>query len=191
MSQRLGFNQVISTDVIEKAKQGDVQAFEQLYRLLSNACYVVAFRMCGHHLTAEDIVHEAFIKIMKNIGSYQSQGSFSGWCRRIVMHETINRVKAITRLQVVDKFEDHEVENELFTQNWLNDSIDLAKLTEHLKPIQRAVFFLHEVEGYSHKEIADFFDKSESFSKVTLSRSYQVLKSAALSCEQEQTYAPK
>lgn len=191
MQVRSGFNQVISEDLVVRAQHGDVDAFEQLYRDLSGASYTLAYRICGHHVTAEDIVHEAFIKVMKSIKGYQHAGSFAGWCRKIVTHEAINRVKQTTRLQLVDDEEIDHNENHLFTNHWLDDCIDIDRLTAHLKPLQRAVFFLHEVEGYNHKEVAQFFDKSESFSKVTLYRSYELLKQLAEKECQERQYAPK
>jgi RNA polymerase sigma-70 factor (ECF subfamily) len=64
----------------------------------------------------------------------------------------------------------------LFNYNWLESCRDIESLTCQLSNTNRAVLLLHEVEGYSHKEIAKLFDKSESFSKVALSRAYAALR---------------
>ena len=72
----------------------------------------------------------------------------------------------------------------LFDHDWLSNHIDLEKLVQQVTPLSRAVFFLHEVEGYSHREIGQFFGKSTSFSKVTLSRTYTKLRRLALPAKQ-------
>ncbi|MBL4942634.1 MAG: RNA polymerase sigma factor [Colwellia sp.] len=173
------------------AQQGDIDAFEKIYRLFADASYALAFRICSQHSVAEDVVHDAFIKIMNNVNKFRNDGSFSGWCRRIVTYEALDRLKKSHRVHLVneDDLIDGE-ELELFQQDWLDAVIDLDKLLQQLSPNYRAVFILHELEGYNHKEIAQFFEKSESFSKVTLNRAYASLKKIALKTTQELQYAP-
>ena len=191
MLKNSGFNQIVSKEVILLAQQGDSDAFEQIYHLFANASYALAFRICNQHNVAEDVVHDAFIKIMNNVSKFRNDGSFSGWCRRIVTCEALDRLKKANRVHLVieDDLVDGE-ELELFQQDWLDAVIDIDKLIQQLSPNYRAIFILHELEGYSHKEIAELFDKSESFSKVTLSRAYASLKQIALKTNQELQYAP-
>lgn len=181
MSKNQGFNQVIPGELILRAQKGDMVAFEQIYRRFSSASYSLSYRICGQRAMAEDSVHEAFIKIMKGINQFNNKGSFAGWCRQIVTFETINRVKHLSRLTLVDdQHLDGLSDPALFDRDWLANCIDLENLISQLKPLSRAVFSLHEIEGYTHKDIARLFDKSESFSKVTLSRAYANLKQLAL-----------
>ena len=174
------------------AKKGDMDAFEQIYRTYSSASYSLSYRICGQKTMTEDSVHEAFIKIMKNINQFKNEGSFAGWCRRIVTFETINRVKQASRLSLLgNEVLENTSNSDLFDHNWLENRIDFEMLIQQLSPLFRAVFTLHEIEGYSHKEIAKLFSKSVSFSKVRLSRTYMNLKQLALSAKQEQPDAPK
>ena len=191
MLKNSGFNQIVSKELILLAQQGDIDAFEEIYRLFANASYALAFRICNQHSVAEDVVHDAFIKIMNNINKFRHDGSFSGWCRRIVTCEALDRLKKSNRVHLVteDDLIDGE-ELDLFQQDWLDAVIDIDKLIQQLSPNYRAIFLLHEIEGYSHKEIGLLFEKSESFSKVTLSRAYASLKKIALKTNQEQQYAP-
>ncbi len=125
---------------------------------------------------------------MAGIGSYRNKGSFPGWIRRIVANETINRIKSESRLKLVTEETNFEPESEnLFDHNWLSACRDLDNLLSHLSVTARAVLLLHEVEGYSHFEIAQLYEKSESFSKVTLSRAYNKLRQVAQ--EQDKSYA--
>lgn len=191
MLKNSGFNQIVSKELILLAQQGDIDAFEEIYRLFANASYFLAFRICNQHSVAEDVVHDAFIKIMNNVNKFRDDGSFSGWCRRIVTREALDRLKKSNRVHLVsdDDLADGEAPD-LFQQDWLDAAIDIDKLIQQLSPNHRAVFLLHEIEGYSHKEIAQLFEKSESFSKVTLSRAYVSLKKIVLKTKQEQQYAP-
>ena len=169
-----------------RAQKGNMDAFEQIYREFSTASFSLSYQICGQRAIAEDCVHEAFVKIMKNIKQFNNKGSFAGWCRRIVTFETINRVKHLSRLTLVD---DNDLENltnaSLFDRDWLANCIDLEKLIMQLNSLSRAVFSLHEIEGYKHKEIAQMFGKSVSFSKVTLSRAYTKLEQLAIAEKQD------
>lgn len=191
MLENSGFNQVVPKELIILAQQGDMGAFEKIYHLFSNASYVLAFRICNQHSVAEDIVHDAFIKIMNNVTKFRHDGSFSGWCRRIVTYEALDRLKKSNVLHLINDVslvDDNPID--LFQQDWLESVIDIEKLIKQLSPNYRAVFILHEIEGYNHKEIAQLFEKSESFSKVTLSRAYASLKGIVIKENQEQRNAP-
>jgi RNA polymerase sigma-70 factor (ECF subfamily) len=139
-------------------------------------------------MMAQDIVQNSFITIMKAVTNFRGDGSFAGWIRRIVANETINKIRQQRRLQLVSDEHLPEFEsNNLFDGNWLDSCRDLEYLLTRLKSEARAVLLLHEIEGYNHREIAEMFGKSESFSKVTLSRAYSQLKQVAK--QQEATHA--
>lgn len=182
---------MVPKELVLRAQRGDIDAFEHIYRLFAEASYTMAYRICGQHTLAEDAVHDAFIKVMKNIKGYRHEGSFSGWCRKIVTCETINRVKAHHRVHLVsDEVLSTSEDINLFEQNWLEACLDVEELIQKLTPLSRAVFLLHEIEGYKHKEIAEMFGKSVSFSKVTLNRAYITLKQMLVAEQEEQKYAP-
>lgn len=189
MTLATGFQQQIPQKVICKAQAGDMQALESIYQTYADACYNLAIRICNNPMLAQDVVQEVFIKVMQRISSFRNQGSFAGWLRRIVAHETINRIKSESRLHLVTENEIRNIEsNDLFDLNWFSACRDLDGMLKHLSVTARAVLWLHEVEGYNHKEIASLYDKSESFSKVTLSRAYANLKKLALKQEQKNAF---
>jgi RNA polymerase sigma-70 factor (ECF subfamily) len=179
-----GFQQQLPNEVIRQAQAGDMLAFETIYNTYANACYSLALRISGNAALAQDIVQEVFIKIINKISSFRNEGYFAGWVRRIVANETINRIKSETRLHLVGEEEALNCPSgDLFEQDWLSACRDLDTLVTKLSATSRAVLLLHEVEGYSHKEIAELYGKSESFSKVTLSRAYASLKKIVLKQE--------
>ena len=164
MTKITGFSVEISLAVIRQAQQGDIDAFEQIYHTYAKACYSLAWRICGQEVMAQDLVQDVFIKVINKINNYRADGVFAGWLRQIVVRETINKIKAETKLHLVTDEDLSQQEcTDLFDCNWLESCRDLETLTNQLSVTSRAVLLLHEVEGYNHKEIAKFFNKSESF----------------------------
>lgn len=187
---KIGFQKQLAQVVIAKAIKGDMSALETVYLTYADACFSLAYRISQDQALAQDIVQDTFIKVMNKICDFKNNGSFAGWIRRILVNETINRVKSNNILSLVAQDEVEEpVSNDLFDFNWLITCHDLDELLKNLSTESRAVLLLHQVEGYTHKEIADLYGKSESYSKVTLNRAYQNLKKCVL--EQEKCNAFK
>lgn len=177
MENQQGFSQSLQDSLIRRAQSGDVKAFERIYRVYADACFSLALRICGQHSMAQDVVHDVFVKVMQRIGDFQGKGAFASWIRRIVANEAISSLRRQNRLQLIDNEANDELgSHQLFTHNWSFTIHDLEFFLSKLNDNARAVLFLHEVEGYSHKEIGDMFGLSESFSKVTLSRAFEKLK---------------
>jgi len=172
-----GFQQQLSKRIIIQAQSGDLKALEAIYETYSNACYNLAFRICGDRNLALDIVQETFIQIINKINQFQRKGSFSGWVRKIVANETIDRIRSEQKLHVIEDLDsDSYPSNDLFGIEWLDAKLDISFLLDKLSDSSRAVLMLHELEGYTHKEIAKMFGKSESYSKTVLSRAYSKLR---------------
>jgi len=184
--KKIGFQQALSAEVIKAAQQGDVESFEIIYKTYFDACYKTTFRFCNNPMSAQDLVQDIFIKAMKSLGDYKFNGSFAGWLKQITVRVAIDHINRDNKINVVTD-EDMTLisSNDIFDFNWLESCHDLNFLLEQLPITSRAVLLLHEVEGYSHKEIGALYQKSESFSKVTLSRAYTVLKKLVLSEERK------
>lgn len=176
MSEYSGFGQNIAKSLITDAQSGDVAAMEAIYRTFCDPCFRLAYRMTNNKYLAQDVVHEVFIKVMKKIGKYQASGSFAGWIRQIAVNESIDFLKLNAKQQTHVELDDTIHSKGLFENSWWDACKDLGKLTARLSDDARAVLFLHELEGYSHKEIGQLFGKSESFSKQSLSRAFTQLK---------------
>lgn len=179
-----GFQQQLSQEIIKKAQEGDLLALEKIYLTFVDASYTLVFRICENQALAQDIVQDAFMKIFKKVNSFNSHGSFSGWIRRIVVNETINRVKSERLLRLVSDNQITEFnDSNLFGTEWVLACSDLESLLKKLSITSRTVLILHEIEGYKHQEISAMFGKSVSFSKVALSRAYNDLMKIALNQE--------
>ncbi|NQZ82800.1 MAG: sigma-70 family RNA polymerase sigma factor [Colwellia sp.] len=188
-TKKIGFQQVLPKSVIKLAQQGDIESFEIIYKTYFDACYRSAFRICNNQMTAQDLVQEVFIKAMKSLSDYKFNGSFAGWLKQITVRVAIDHINRDNKVNLVND-EDMTLipSNDLFDFNWLESCRDLDFLLSQLSITSRAVLLLHEVEGYNHKEIAQLYQKSESFSKVTLSRAYIQLKKLVLSQEKKSAF---
>lgn len=187
--KKIGFQQVLPVEVIKLAQQGDVDSFETIYKTYFSACYRTVYRICNNQVVAQDIVQEIFIKVLKSVSQYQFKGSFSGWLKRIAICAAIDHINSHNKISLVPDQEHGLLEsNDLFDLNWLEACSDLTYLLNQLSVTSRTVVLLHEVEGYNHKEISQFYQKSESFSKVTLSRAYAQLKMLALDKENNSAF---
>ncbi|MEJ2385364.1 MAG: RNA polymerase sigma factor [Xanthomonadales bacterium] len=153
---------------LARARRGNVRACEAIYRAFHRPAYSVAFRIAQCPDTAQEIAQEAFITAFRKMRQYRGDAPFWGWLRRVVVNHAISTIRRDRSRTTVEWRDDHEPEPP--RQEQLGLAMDLEAALALLSPEDRAVVWLHDVEGYNHREIADLFGKTESFSKTRLSR---------------------
>ena len=158
--------------VVARARAGDPDALEQLYRAFEAPVYSLARRICRTTEDAEDVLQETFFEVCRSIGRYREEGSLWGWVR------TIAASKALMRLRR-NKYRDTDELHDEVVGTRREDShlrMDLEAALERLPEVSRAVVWLHDVEGYTHEEIAGMMGKTPSFSKSQLARAHARLR---------------
>ena len=160
---------------LARARRGDVHACEQIYRKFQQPAYSVAFRICQCRELSRDVSQEAFITAFAKIRQFRGDAPFWGWLRRVVINHTISALRKLPKADVVELQEFHAYTDGDHEQIGL--SMDLESALTTLNQEDRAVVWLHDVEGYNHREIARLFGKTESFSKTRLSRARAKLRS--------------
>ena len=123
---------------------------------------------------AEDVMINGFIKVFKNLESFQSKGSFEGWIRTIMVRESISFLRK--RQFVV--YDDEALETnhgESFKGEGLLDVEYVQHLIDALPEGYKAVFLLYAMEGYAHQEIAEMLGISEGTSKSQLFKARKML----------------
>ena len=160
---------------LARARRGDMSACEQIYRKFSQPAYSVAFRICKCRELSRDVSQEAFITAFAKIRQFRGDAPFWGWLRRVVVNHSISALRKLPKADVVELQEFHSHTNG--DQERIGLSMDLESALSILGREDRAVVWLHDVEGYNHCEIADLFGKTESFSKTRLSRARTKLRS--------------
>jgi RNA polymerase sigma-70 factor (ECF subfamily) len=165
-------------EAIRLAQQGDVTAFERLYRLHNRRVYALCLRMVGNTSEAEDLTQEAFLQLFRKIQTFRGESAFSTWLHRLSVNVVLMRLRKKT-LPETSLEETTEPDEEtggprkdiggpdlLLTGSI--DRVNLQRAIDQLPPGYKAVFMLHDVQGYEHNEIAEFMGCSVGNSKSQL-----------------------
>ena len=164
------------SDIIQGCIDGNRQMQELLYSRFAPKMYGVCLRYAGNTEDADDIIQEGFIKIFKNIGKFRNEGSFEGWVRRIFVNTSIEHFRKKIKLYNVTEVQENTIEDKELDALDVLAAKDIIHIINELLPGYKAVFNLHVIEGYSHKEIAELLGITEGTSKSQLARAKGVLK---------------
>ncbi len=165
----------IQTAVIQKAAHGDTDAQAWLYNQYSKAMFNICIRMTGDTTHAEDVLHDAFILVFKNITGLKQPEAFAGWLKQIVVNACIHHAKKTFRWQNWDEVQ-YDATDEP-TAWWTN--ISLETVHREIKKLPdgcREIFVLYAMEDYTHKLIADELGITEGTSKSQYHRARKLLR---------------
>jgi len=140
--------------VIRRAIAGDERALRALWSQHAPHIDAVVRRLVGDPDLAADVAQEVWIQIFRALPSYRGESQFGTWAHRIAVNRTLNALRRSRRLARVEAEIDEDtaaVEPD-GERSLLMASIEDA--AAQLAPGARAVFVLHDVEGYTHEEIA-------------------------------------
>lgn len=167
--------------------ENDRKSQENIYMMFYGKMMGVCMRYTKDPDQAKDILQEGFIKVFRNIGKFNFEGSFEGWIRRIMVNTAIDffrKAKALSQYgqdklaieDYEDDFkEDPEEDDDVPPEMELEIS-DVVEAVQYLSPAYRTVFNLYVFEDYSHKDIADALDISVGTSKSNLAKAKANLK---------------
>jgi RNA polymerase sigma-70 factor (ECF subfamily) len=163
-------------DFIAACVRQEKWAQKQLYMDHYGSMMGVCLRYAGDQDEALDILHEGFIKVFKNIVKYNSGTSLSAWIRRIMINTSIDYYRKKSRRRTENIEQAYNVSSlgadaiSQFTEK------EILAAIQKLSPAYRTVFNMYVLEGYSHKEIADRLNISESTSRSNLVKARLKLK---------------
>ena len=177
LRSRSGFGQELDRITLERARRGDMEACAAIYRRFGTACYNLALRILGERAAAEDVVQEVFLKMINTLSSFRGDAPFGVWLKRMTANATIDALRAGQRF--ADEDPDTVFASMVSRGADADTRVDAWSLLMRLPARARAVLVLHEVEGYTHKELSELFGQSESYSKSILARALKRLGDAA------------
>ena len=171
----------IDPAIIKRAARGDARAHEILYRAFATPVYSLCLRFTRVPAHAEDLVQETFIEVMRSIKQFRGEAAIGSWIRRIAVSKALMFLRSAwtARSQSLAEGWDDRTPGDAQSHGISrhpDDALDLDAALASLPTVSRVVVWLHDVEGFTHKEIADAMGKTESFSKSQLSRAYQRLR---------------
>jgi RNA polymerase sigma-70 factor (ECF subfamily) len=162
-------------DVVRRAQHGDVIALERIYRLHSRKVYNLCLRMTGDRTEAEDLTQDVFLQLLRKIDTFRGESAFSTWLHRMSVNIVLMRFRkkpiAQTSLDAISNPEDEfsappkELGGPDLRLNGVIDRVTLQAAINELPPGYKAMFILHDIEGYNHEEIAEMFGCSVGNSK--------------------------
>ena len=169
---------MISDSQIEACLRGERLAQRELFGVLAPRAFRVAARYVAQRASAEDVVQEAMARVFAKLAGFDAgRGSIEAWSHRIFVNESLRYLRRYGRL-VLDESADREAATEPAAEPLALQRLAAADLRRHLLALPdgyRAVFNLHEVEGYSHAEIAAALGVQPATSRSQLARAKALL----------------
>ena len=166
--------------LVDLARSGDREAFEELVRITSPDTYTLARRLCGNADDAADVVQEAYLRAYRSIRKFRGDAAFTTWLYRITANcaaDQLNRRSRHRHDDLDDEQVDEraEIDPESHSANVeLRDQLKAA--LDGLPPKLRAVVVLRDIYDLPHEEIAAQLKISESAAKVRLHRARRKLR---------------
>lgn len=180
-------------DLIQKAKQGDMLAFEELILKHEKIVYNVALRMMNHSEDAKDISQEVFLKAYKNIGNFDERSQFSTWLYRITHNTCIDEMRKRKGKQSYSLEEELENEDGSMQRQIADESdtpeesllreeqkSEILQALDQLSEEHKAAVVLRDVKGLSYEEISEILELSLGTVKSRISRARNQLKTEIL-----------
>lgn len=171
----------IDPAIVQRAARGDARAHEIIYRAFAAPVYSLCLRFTRIPAQAEDLVQETFIEVMRSIRKFRGEAALGSWIRRIAVSKALMYLRSAWTARGQSLADDwHEVTPGDAATHGVSAkpeaALDLDAALANLPSVSRTVVWLHDVEGFTHKEIAKLMGRTESFSKSQLSRAYQRLR---------------
>ncbi len=159
-------------DLIKQCINGNLAAQKQLYNTYSAKLYGLCLRYSQDQTEAEDVLQEAFLKIMLNLKEYNGTGSFEGWMKRIAINTAITNYHKNLKHRFhydIDEMYDLPAEDVNFdSADFTRD--ELLSIINHMPQGYKMVFNLYAVEGFKHREIAEMLGIDINTSKTQFLR---------------------
>lgn len=153
---------------VQDCHKGSTRAQHKLFKYFYGAAMGICMRYAGSTDEAADMLNEGFLKVFSNLDRYENSGSFEAWLKRVVCNAALDyRRRYDKKVELVDI---DEVQDSHLSDYNVNDAIsnissnEIVGLIQQLPPVTRTVFNMFLFEGFSHREIAQQLNITESTS---------------------------
>ncbi|PYU09134.1 MAG: RNA polymerase subunit sigma-24 [Acidobacteria bacterium] len=172
--------------------QGDIQAFESIYRTYCEFVHRICLRMLRDPAEADDAAQDVFVCVFRKINTFRGESAFSSWLYRLTTNSVLMRFrkKKHTWISLEERGDDDgasysEIEAVDLNLSGVLDRIDLQSAIAVLPNGYKTAFVLHDIQGYDHREIAKMFGYSTGNSKSQLHKARLRLRSLLYSVPQK------
>jgi RNA polymerase sigma-70 factor, ECF subfamily len=156
--------------LVQRCRQGELGAFEELYRAHAGRIYGLAMRMLGNAADAEDLLQEIFLAAHRKLETFRGEAALGTWLYRLATNQILDHVRsrAARTGQLTDGLDDASLLPDAMGHRLGDraiDRVDLERALAQLPEGCRAAFVLHDIEGLEHQEVADVLGIAEGTSK--------------------------
>jgi len=171
----------IAPDILERAAQGDLEAFEKVYRQTSGFVYNVSLGILRNTEDSQEATQDVFMKIYRNLKYFRFRSSFKTWVYRITVNTAINYYKRLRRQG--KKIQEYAGLSRMEEEDSCKDNVKMPDIDQsyietllaRLKPEYRSCLTLREIGGLNYKEIAEALRIPINTVRSRLSRGRQAL----------------
>ena len=173
--------------LVDRARAGDVGAFEGLYRANVARVYALALRLTADRRDATELTQDVFVHAWRRLATFRGDAAFASWLHRIAINSLFMRVRGdrrrAARISPAADEPSHEEQSAPSHEGHarvvdVEQVVDLERAIAALPPGARRVFVLHDVLGYRHDEIARLTGLAEGTLRAQLHRARKLLMEA-------------
>ena len=166
-----------SQDLIRRAQNGDVDAFELIYNEHSGRVFALCLRLVGgDQAAATELLQDVFVRAWRNLGKFRGESAFSSWLHRLAVNAMLENARTDKRREArVLSMEDTSHIGAFAPGDSPELKIDLEQAIARLPAGARTAFVLHDIEGYQHQEIAAHLGVAVGTVKAQLHRAHKLL----------------
>ena len=166
-------------NLIERVRAGDTRAERELYDSHVDRVYRLAYRLAGDDELARDFTQETFIRAFERLDGFRGEAAFSTWLHSIATSVALNGLRRVKRFRARESDLDEAREVAGGGRQAEPDlKLKLARAIDALPERSRMVFVMHDMEGFTHEEIATVMGLETGTSKAQLSRARAKLREA-------------
>ncbi len=168
----------VPVDDVALAAQGDTGAFERVYHAHLRRVHNLARRMAGPD-SADELTQDVFVRVWQKLGTFRGESAFGTWLHRLAVNVIVERFRTLGHGagSVSGRRRDGARADARCTGPARYDArMDIDTAMKRLPPGARAVFVLHDIEGYRHEEIGEMLGVSIGTSKSQLHRARMTLR---------------
>ena len=160
-----------------RAARGDREALRSLYEEYSEQLFAVAYRLTESSADARDVVHDVFCRLPRAIRRFDPERPLGPWLRSVATRAALDQLRTERRRREIPiSSAPHELPEEASPEFPVLNSIMVERALSSLPGELRTVVILKDMEGYSHREIAELLQVSRSTSEGRLSKARKLLR---------------
>ncbi len=164
---------------LQRARASDPVAQRSIYAALARPVYTLLRRLVLRPAVAEELLQEVFLEVLRNLGAYTGAGSFAGWVRSIAVSKALMHLRSPWHARLLPgDCQGAITAHAAPPGEGVDWGSDLERALNELPDVSRSIVWLHDVEGYTHAEIARLYERTASFSKSQLARAHAALRDA-------------